>query len=988
MTTRPSRSLKPTKRTRYLGIVVAIAIAAIQILPRLNEVYVDWTWFESVSASSVLWKTLGVRVGLFCAVAIFVAASAALGLLLAVRSRPPFAPTNNPALKRYQDLITSNARVALLWVPLAIGVLSGLVAASNWQELLLFVNSQEFGSVDPQFGKDLGFYAFELPFIRSIIGWALFALGCALVTNIVGHYLLGGIQLGRKSGLLTSAARVQIAVLAGLFVLAKAVSYWFDRYELLGKVNDTFAGAGYTDINAVLPAKLFLFTVALVCAIAFFIAVLLKDLRIPALAAVLLVLSGIIAGGLWPMLVEQFSVKPNRADKEYEYIARNIDATRQAYGLGEDNVVVKENWGAVNPDPKKAAKDTATLTNIRVLDPNILSATFTQQQQLRNFYGFPSMLNMDRYQVDGELRDFVVAARELNPLTLRENQRDWVNKHTVYTHGNGFIAAPANRVNEIATDAGSDRGGFPVYQVSDLEAIENKRKMTIPVTQPRVYFGPLISQMDSDYAIVGNSSEGPREYDTDTTKYTYTGTGGSAVSTLLARTAFALHFGERNILFSSLIGENSRILFERDPRERVQKVAPWLTVDSTTYPAVIDGRITWIVDGYTTLDSLPYSQPTVLGGAQSLVGVNPAFMPSDAKKVAYVRNSVKATVDAYDGTVTLYAFDNDDPVLKAWRQAFPDIVQPKEAMQAELTEHVRYPEDLFNIQREILAKYHVDDPRVFFNNDSFWSVPEDPTQREFVPATGTTADAADTSGPDQPPYYVLASDPETRKPSFQLISAYRGFKREYLAAHMAVSSDPQTYGRITIREQRATDPLPMGPRQAQDLLFSAAAVAQDRKLFEGTAKITDGNLLALPLADDSVLYVEPMYTQRKGQETAFPKLLRVLVTYNRSVGYAPTLHEALKQVGINTDPSKTKTSENEPEQASVQKKPEEKPEATTPVPAPPVSDMSSAVSGLGNALDKVRSAQQSGDFSDYGQALENLQSAVDAYQRLEQAQGN
>src|SRR5699024_6032874 len=351
----------------------------------------------------------------------------------------------------------------------------------------------------------------------------------------------------------------------------------------------------------------------------------------------------------WPLAVEQFSVNPNRAEKEREYIARNIEATRAAYDIGDDRVSYIDNWGSASPDPSEAGSDVTTLSNVRILDPNVLSPTFTQLQQLRNFYGFPETLSLDRYSVDGEMQDFLVAARELDPESLQANQRDWINRHTVYTHGNGFVAAPANRVNEIADDAGSDRGWLPNFQVSDLGAIASGEDMMIPVTEPRIYYGELNAQSDPDYAIVGENGDGPREYDTDTEQYTYSGEGGVPIGGWLNRSAYALKFTERNILLSGLIGDESKILYDRDPRDRVQKVAPWLTTDTTTYPAVIDGRIKWIVDGYTTLENYPYAERSSLEALTSDSTDELSGRVQADENVSYIRNSVKATVDAYDG---------------------------------------------------------------------------------------------------------------------------------------------------------------------------------------------------------------------------------------------------------------------------------------------------------------------------------------------------
>lgn len=1015
----PGRPLAISRRGRAVAIAVVVLIILIQVLPRLNSTYTDWLWFGSVDATSVFRTELLTRLGLFVVVGLFIGIAVATGIVLAFRFRPVFlAQAGLPdPLTRYRAAMGGSPAKTVIWIPIVLGVLAGAVAQTGWQTVLAFFNSTPFGQTDPQFGLDISFYAFQLPMWRSIVTWVMVAVVLAFLANLLTHYIVGGLRPGAREGALTRAARIQLVTLAGIFVLTKAAAYWLDRYELLFRENATFTGAGYTDVNAVMPAKIFMFAVALVCAVAFFSAIVIKDLRIPALATVLLLFSALVVGSAWPLAVEQFSVKPNRAEKEREYIARNIEATRAAYDIGDDRVTYIENWGAANPNPREAASDITTLSNVRVLDPNVLSPTFTQQQQLRNFYGFPDTLSIDRYTIDGEMQDFLVAARELNPSSLQANQRDWINRHTVYTHGNGFVAAPANRVNEIADDAGSDRGGLPNYQVSDLDAINNDQEMMIPVTQPRIYFGELIAQSDPDYAIVGNNGDGPREYDTDTEQYTYTGEGGVPLGGWINRTAYALKFAERNILLSGLIGADSKIIYDRDPRDRVQKVAPWLTTDTNTYPAVIDGRIKWIVDGFTTLKTYPYAELSSLEAmtSDSLSDGGGRVLPDE--KVSYIRNSVKATVDAYDGTVDLYAFDESDPVLQTWMKALPGIVQPESEISEELREHFRYPEDLFKVQRELLAKYQVDDPGQFFTNDAFWSVPSDPTVTSSIqnpqtppasgpiggPAGGNTGGAGggtqttEREGPSQPPYYVVASDPsdpDSDTPSFQLISAFRGYEREFLAAHMSASSDPETYGDITVRVQRPTEPLAQGPNQAQDIMIASPAIAQDRRLWGETAEITEGNLLALPLAGDSVLYVEPIYTQRKDQDSAFPRLLRVMVTYDRAVGYAPTLYEALKQVGIETDPNAVRIDESGAAEAEAEEntsRPGSGNESSAPRPSTPPrtgggegssADRGAAVRELNSALAAVRSAQSSGDLGDLGQALDDLQAAVDAYQAL------
>ena len=975
----PQPSAKKSNRTLLTAVIVVGAIFT--LVPMLVGLYTDFLWFGELDFRGVFNRVIVARIVLFVIFALIGGGVAYAAALLAWRGRPANAPTADPFSPsvQYRETIQQGIRSLLFVVPLVVAVLSGLAGQRMWRTFLLWFNGSDFGVSDPQYGKDLGFYAFALPGLSAIVGTLSMLLIVAFLIALVAHYLLGGIRIGNRAsgqrGFVSKAARVQLAFTAGLWMLLKAVSYWLERYFLLYGQNDIFTGASYTSINAMLPAKMILTVIAVIVAAAFFASVVYKDFRIPVLATVLMLVSSLVIGNVWPALLEQFSVKPNRQAKEREYIGRNIESTRFAYGLTDDTVTYEDNWGSDNVSNNEVADDWSTISNIRLLDPDVLSPTFTQNQQLRNFYGFPDQLAMDRYQVDGEMRDFVVAAREMDPNALRENQRDWVNRHTVYTHGNGFVAAQANTVDEAAQDAGSTRGGLPIFTVSDLQsnakAAEKKdaEELGIRVDEPRIYYGPVISSAEDglDYAIVGDNGQGPVEYDTDNSTYTYEGEGGVNIGNWFNRAAYAVKYQELNMILSDRVGGNSKLLYDRDPRERVEKVAPWLTTDSKTYPAVIDGRVKWIVDGYTTLSQLPYSTNTSLqdttqdalnpdGTTQRLVNNN----------LGYIRNSVKATVDAYDGSVDLYQFDEEDPVLKAWMGVFPDTVRPHSEISDDLREHLRYPEDLFKVQRELLARYHVDDPGVFFNNDAFWSVPNDPTAPEGRQEL------------NQPPYYVVAADPETNESSFQLITPYRGLNREFLSAHMSVSSNPETYGKITVRVL-PTNTQTQGPKQAQDALMSSDQVARDRTLWEGSNDLKNGNLLTLPVGGGEILYVEPIYSQRKDQESAFPKLLRVLVFYRGQVGYAPTVSQALKQVGIDSQAAQDielvdeGASDNQDAEASA----EQPKEGDSEAPAPGNKD--EAMQGINDALRNLEGARD-GSFEEYGRALDELDRAVEAYQ--------
>ena len=985
----------PLKRPPRVATIIAAIIAVLLFFgPMLVGVYTDWRWFGAIEYRNVFTTAIIARIVLFIIFGLIAAAVVWAAGYFAWRGRPDsldLGDLNSPVYQ-YRKSIEKSMGVFFKVIPAIVGVIAGFIGQANWRTVLLFLNGQEFGEQDAQFHHDLGFYAFTLPVLKMVVSTLSILLILAFLIALFGHYVLGGIRIGNKAagvrGSISHPARLQLAITAGLWMVIQVIGYWLERYELLNTQHDLFTGGSYTDIHAYLPAKIILMIIGVFVAVALFMAIVIKDLRIPGLAVVLMLLSSLVIGQAWPLLMERFSVQPNRQAKEEESIARNIEATRYAYGLTDDHVTYEDNWGGDEVSDDKVASDNATINNLRLLDPEILSPTFTQMQQLKNFYGFPETLSMDRYEIDGKKRDFVVAARELDPNELRENQSDWINRHTVYTHGNGFVAAQANKVDEVARDAGSARGGFPIFTVSDLqtqageaegegETQDAEKSLGIKVDQPRIYYGPVIAGAADgmDYAITGQTGENPVEYDTDSSTYTYDGKGGVGIGNIFDRTMYAAKYRELNFLLSDRVGSESKLLYDRDPRERVEKVAPWLTTDSATYPAVVDGRLKWIVDGYTTLESLPYSQRASLSDAtQDTLNPDGTTQRLVNDKVGYIRNSVKATVDAYDGTVDLYEFDKNDPVLKAWQGVFPDVVKPEAEISDELREHFRYPEDMFKVQRDLLARYHVDDPNVFFNNDAFWSVPNDPTAEESRQL-------------NQPPYYVMAADPKTGKPTFQLTTSYRGLNREFLSAHMAVSSDPENYGDITVRVL-PTNTQTQGPKQAQDAMMSSDQVARDRTLWEGTNDLHNGNLLALPVGGGEILYLEPIYSQRKDQASAFPKLLRVLVSYKGRVGYAPTIGDALEQVGIdakaaqNIEEVEGDSEDKDGAKDDKNKKDAKEDKPSAPASAPSSSDQAGAIDDINKALKGLEDARD-GSFEEYGRALDELDKAVESYQSTE-----
>ncbi|WP_433409428.1 UPF0182 family protein [Saccharomonospora azurea] len=983
MATRPPASLpKLSRRARVLLIIAAVIVLMLLLGARLLDTYVDWLWYGEVEARGVFTTVLLTRVALFFGTGVLVGGLLGLSLWLAYRTRPVFVPvssTDDP-LARYRTVIAARTKTFGIGIPVVTGLIAGASGQSNWEVVQMWLNGTEFGKPDPVFGKDAGFYTFDLPFYGWLLGWVFVALIVSFFGAAITHYLFGGIRLAGRGGQVSSAARVHLLVLIGVFVLFKALEYFLDRYELLqaGR-NDLFTGAAYTDLHAAMPAKLILLCISVLCAIAFFAGAFLRNIQLPAIALVLLLLSGLILGVAWPAVLEQFSVRPNANEKEAQSIEHNMEATKFAYQLDTESVDMRDDYtGNTTASPEEIRSDDGTIPNIRLLDPNVLSSTFTQRVGRENFYGFPDKLDVDRYTVDGKEQAYIVAAKEIKTSGLAENQQTWINRHLVYTHGNGFVAAPGNTIDRALEDANSD-GGYPLARTSDTQ---NPEGSGIRVDEPRIYYGELAT----DYAIVGGTpGQAPGEYDTATDRsYLYKGKGGVPIDNLFNRLVFAAQYGERNILFSDQISDGAKIMYNRDPRERVEKVAPWLTVDGDPYPAVIDGRIKWIVDGYTTLNNYPYSQQTSLGGAteDSLTGV----ARQQDNRINYIRNSVKATVDAFDGTVTMYEMDKNDPVLKTWMKTFPGLVQPQEKITDELRAHFRYPEDIFKVQRELLTKYHVKDAQEFYSTQTFWNVPQDPTQEGGL---DPNSDAA-----NQPPYYIYAQAPGQNEPTFQITSALTPLARQYLAAWVTVSSDPETYGKMTVLKLPTGGGQQLeGPVQVQNAFQSNPKFTQDRTLLGNqSVDIIYGNLLTLPVAG-GFLYVEPVYIQQRNAQS-YPQLARVLVSYGGRIGVASTLNEALDEVfGEGTGEAATGPAEDGQDgsdgsdgsdnQQQPPPSPDDDQQATPPATGGSGdADVDKAVADIQSALEKLRQAQQSGDFAAQGEALKELDAAAARYEDL------
>ncbi|GLY22965.1 UPF0182 protein [Micromonospora sp. NBRC 101691] len=938
------------------------------------QAWTDWLWFDEVDYTQVFTGVLVTRLLLFLAVGLGMAALVGGNLWLAHRLRPGLRPhsAEQATLERYRMLLGPRIGIWILLASAVVALFAGLSAQSRWSQWLLFRNGGDFGVKDPEFGVDVGFYVFQLPFLRYLLGVGFTAVVLAVIGALAVHYVFGGVRLQGVGDRMTNAARAHLTTLVAVFVLLKAVAYVLDRRAMLLEYNDSakLYGAGYADVNALLPAKEILAYISIVVAIAIivFSNAVMRNLVWPGISLALLGISAVAIGGIYPWAVQTFEVKPSARDKEAPYIQRSIDATRAAFSLTDTKTTP---YGANNlTPPATLATDKAVVPNARLLDPQLVSETYTQLQQVRGFYDFGPKLDIDRYTVNGQTRDYVVGMREINYGELTDQQSNWINRHTVYTHGFGLVGAPANQVV---------CGGQPFFVSGFLGEREQERCSAqtdqIPTEQPRIYYGERMTA--DDYAIVGSTDEDRNaEFDrpTPTTGgeqyYTYTGEGGVEIGSFTRRLLYAIKEQESNFLLSEAVNDNSKLLYVRNPRDRVEKVAPFLTIDGDPYPAVVDGRIQWIVDAYTTSATYPYAERVNLQQETTDELTGRGTFQLARENVNYIRNSVKATVDAYDGTVRLYEFDDADPVLKAWNKAFGgDLVTPRSEIPEALAGHFRYPADLFKVQRNLLTKFHVTNPGDFYSGQDFWQVPNVP-------------DAPD-SGQKQPPYYLYTQFPEQDAPRFQLTSAVTPNGRQNLAA---LISGSYVDGQPRLEVWELPDQTRVsGPVQVHQQMTNNAAIRQQLNLLSSNqAQVQYGNLLSLPF-DNGMLYVEPVYV-KSNQQDAYPLLQKVLLSYGDGGSYvvlADNMEDGIKQLveqgkqaaAGNPPPPPAGENENPP------------PPAGGETPPPLTGELAEAAQRVQTAIAEVKAAQTSGDFERYGRALKALDEAMTAFQQAQRAAG-
>ena len=942
----------PQRRVSPLSIAFGILGVIVFVLVSAAGIYTDWLWFRQLNFEVVFFTQIVGQIVAFLIGFALMSVIIAVGLISAWKSRPVYLkmPEASP-FQAYQQLIENLRRVIMIGLPILIGVFGGLLASRQWETAALWLNGSPFGVTDPQFGLDVGFFVFDLPFYSFAVGFISGGIFLAALINAGVHLIYGGIRFTGRTVEISKPARIQLAILIAAYMIVQGLSLWFDQYATATSPGELFTGVTYSDANAVIPGLQILALISLAVALAFIVTAVIGRWRISIIATALMVASSLVLGGLYPWIVQTFQVVPNERTLEGPYLQKNIDATRVAYDL--DKVEVVEYDASVVAEPGALRNDAKTTASIRIIDPALVSDAFRQLEQYRQYYSFPNRLHVDRYQIDGENQDTVIAVRELNQAGLGDSN-SWYNSTIVYTHGFGVVAAYGNK---------RDSDGKPLFFQSGIPTVG-----ALGEFEPRIYFGAN----SPDYSIVGapDGSE-PLEFDfpagEDGERETYTtfdGEGGPLIGDIFTRIAYALKFQSEQILLSDAINENSQILYNRSPADRIAEVAPYLTVDSEIYPAVVDGRVKWIVDGYTTTTKYPYSNLESFN--LSILDSSSETFNRQTSEVNYIRNSVKATVDAYDGSVDLYQWDEEDPILKAWMKLYPETVQPRSAISADLMSHVRYPSDLFKTQRSVLGSYHVTEAGAFYSQQDAWMTPNDP-----VEGTGL--------GTLQPPYYLTLQAPGETESAFSLYSTFipqstgettRNVLTGYLIANADAGNEAgqvnDSYGKLTLLNLPRETVVP-GPGQVQNNFNADSNVSSLLNLLrQGSTRVLNGNLLTLPVGG-GLLYVQPVYIESTG-ETSYPLLQKILVAFGDQIAFEDTLELALDALfGGNSGATSADGGQVDPAPDAGEQAPADSGNAL----------LDQALGRASAALAAKEAALRSGDWEAFGKADEALAKAIE-----------
>lgn len=890
-----------TRSAKIVWIVVGSLVAMLALSASLASFYTEVLWFDDLGQVDVFWTALGWKwaVGAsFTAVAFaLIYVNMRVARSLAPRARLGLAGSVPAQVAEAVQRVRETVEPRLRWLLPVVAAIAALAVGSgmggSWERFALAFNSVSFGVKDPQFGLDVGFFVFTLPALRATVDWLAGALFVALLLAAAVHLIDGGIRPWERLAGFAPHVKAHLSVLLGLAALLKAADYLLRIYELDFSPRGQVTGASYTDVHAQLPAYVILIGIALVTAVLLMVNIRFKGWRLPLAALALWVVASILVAGVYPFAVQQLRVEPNEVVVEAPFIKRNIEATRRAFGL--EDVEARQFPASEDLTAADIKRNQGTIEDVRLWDPTIVAQSYRQLQSLRPYYEFTDV-DVDRYEIDGRRRQVLISAREMDVSQLPDQARNWVNEHTFFTHGYAVVMSPVSE----ATSRGLPRfiiGDIPPDAPADLQVKRNE-----------IYFG----EREDNYVIV-HASRPEFDYPVgeENATTTYEADTGVPTGSLLNRVAFALRFGSKDLLFSPLITSKSKVLFRRSIPQRVGSLAPWLGLEDDPYPVLADGRIKWVVDGYTSSDRYPYSEPFY--------------------GVSYIRNSVKTVIDAYDGTVTLYAFDPDDPILAAWGKVFPGLITPGDKMPNAIREHLRYPEGLFRLQAQVYRTYHMKDPQVFYNKEDAWDLPMD-------------------SGQEMTPFYVLMSLPGETEEDFLIMLPFTPRNRANMIGWMAAKSDPGDYGQRVVF-QFPKKKVVLGPEQVSARINQDEIISPQLSLWnQRGSNALFGNMLVIPI-EDSIVYIQPLYLQ--AEQAAIPELTRVVVVYADKVVMESDLEAALLAV----------FGEGEPDEPSAPGSRE-----ATPTPGSATATAAEAADLYRRAIE----AQQKGDWAEYGSLIKRL----------------
>lgn len=899
------------KAGRVFWIVVLGMLILTGLFMALSGFYTDLLWFQGLGYLSVFWTQLWVRVALFAVGLVIFVLIYGINVWLALRQFH-----EGPLVEivgRERPVSRGMAAVIAVAGGLIVGLSIAGAAGAQWEAVLRYLNRVPFGVADPTFEQDVGFYVFTLPIYRFLQGWLLAALFISLIASAGLYMLARWSQIQHRIYTLTRPMANHLLVLGALLGLLLAWGYRLDRYGLLYSTRGVVFGASYTDVHAQLLAYNVLSAIVLLGALLLLAATVTRSLLLPVGAVAVWIAALVVLGSVYPALLQRYVVEPNEFVREEPYIEYNIQFTRQAYGLTAIEEQEVDPRGQLTPE--YLAKEQATIRNVRLWDYRPLLQTYSQIQEIRLYYDFVDV-DIDRYRFDGEYQQVMLAPRELAVEQLQN--RTWVNEHLEFTHGYGLVMSP---VGEVTSE------GLPQLLIKDLPL---KTAVDLSIDHPQVYYG----EKASNYVFVNTDVE---EFDyprgESNVRTRYAGQGGVELSAPFSKPAFALRFGDSQILFAQALRPQSRVMFYRNIHDRVRRVAPFLSYDADPYLVVADGRLVWLQDAYTTSNGYPYSTPSAGGHFN------------------YIRNSVKVAIDAYDGRMTFYIADPEDPIIQAYMRIYPALFKPIAEMPASLRQHIRYPEGLFRIQAQIYRIYHMGQANTFYNKEDVWDIPEEVFQGESLPME---------------PYYVIMRLLGEEQEEFLLIQPFTPATKNNMIAWLAARSDGDKYGQFIVYKFPKQE-LIYGPLQIEARIDQDASISSQLSLWnQRGSQVIRGNLLVIPVAD-SLLYVEPLYLQAEAGR--LPEFKRAIVASGDKVVMEETLEAALaKLVGVAPATEATR-----PAGEAV----------TPPVEGPAVEgDMAELARSAQAHYQAAQEALKAGDWARYGEELAALQRDLDALVEL------